>query len=396
MKLLSSTLFRIMEHSFINEIILCLKKNNVALKFVGGLVRDHFLNVVQELENTDIDCAVNRPIADVYKILKQHGFYINKMAMNYGTLRLYDKHTSLSIEISALREDVETKGREARIKYTSSWLADAKRRDFTINAIYYDAENGFYDPLNGIEDLKKQRVIFIGNPQQRIKEDCLRILRFFRFLGYFKNPSFEEETLTIIRQNLENLNLLSKERITHELLKIIKSPFHKYSLKMLTTQKIWEAIGMKENIETDYLNFPEVFVEQDVLIFLFCEDVFLTEKLVLPKKLMKKILFFKSLNSIEEAYYYLGKKGALIFSWYQHCINGADFCALEREVIAIANKYKSPKFPINGHDLKLNLGQDGKATGVILKIVKQWWIEQRFNPDKEDCLKKAQNIKDYS
>ncbi len=373
--------------------MLCLKKNDVALKFVGGFVRDHFLNVVQDIKTIDIDCAVNKPIADIYKILKHHGFYVNTMAMNYGTLILYDRHTSLSVEISALRQDVETMGREARVEYTSSWLEDAKRRDFTINAIYYDPENGFYDPLNGIEDLKMQRVIFIGDPQKRIEEDCLRILRFFRFLGCFKNPIFEEETLTIIRKNLEGLNVLSKERITHELLKIIKSPFHKNSLKMLSTQKVWEALGMKKNIETHYFDFPEGFLAEDVLIFLLCEDFFLTEKLALPKNLMKKIRLFKSLKGIEEAFYYLGEKGALIFAWYHHCINGADFSALECDVMALANKYKSPKFPINGHDLKVDLGHDGKAIGVILKSVKQWWIEQRFNPDKEDCLKQALKYK---
>lgn len=383
---MASLLSHVKDNPFLHEIITCLKNHNISLKFVGGLVRDHFLCVSSG--NTDIDCAVNKPIEDVYKVLKGIDVHMNTMAMHYGTLTVYDKHHSLSIEITALRQDIEAFGRQAHTAYTASWTTDAKRRDFTINAIYYDAENGFFDPLNGIEDLKNQRVIFIGDAQKRIREDYLRILRFFRFLSYFKDPIFDEETLNIIKHNADGLGFLSKERITHELFKIIKSLYPKNGLKKMTECHIWESLGVKSNIESFFFDFPEHFNLQDVLIFSFLDDGFLKNSISLSKKKLKSILLFKNLKNIFEAYYYLGEVGALNFAWYKHCVCNADFFSLSSDIRVLTIDYPSPAFPLNGHDLK-NIGIEDKMMGSVLKHVKQWWIEGQFKPDKDACLNKS-------
>jgi poly(A) polymerase len=377
-----------MEQAFIQKIIACLKNRGISLKFVGGLVRDHFLDLPKSIDNIDIDCAVDKPIEKVYDVLKQARFHINTMAMHYGTLTLYDKYSSLSVEITALRQDVETFGRRALAAYTPSWMSDAERRDFTINAIYYDTDNGFYDPLNGIKDLKNHRVVFIGDVQKRIKEDYLRILRFFRFLGYFKEPIYDAETLSIIRQSIDGLAFLSKERITNEFFKIIASPYPQNALKRMTECHIWQSLGLKTNIESNYFDFPQGFVVQDIFIFSLWDNDFLKEKLSLPKKILKNIYLFKSLKGIHEAYYYLGGAGALNFAWYQHCIRGVDFFALKDVIAALVKNHSAPKFPLNGHDLE-NIGIEEKAMGEILKQMKQWWIGEQFKPDKATCLKQV-------
>lgn len=150
-------------------------KAGAKLRLVGGSVRDGLLG----LPVSDIDLAVDRAPQWVMDLLKTNHIKAIPTGIDHGTITaVIDKRP---YQITTLRVDIKTFGRRAHVAFTDDWLQDALRRDFTINAIYADKNGQLFDPVGGIADLKNNRIRFIGNPSQRIKEDYLRILRFFPF-----------------------------------------------------------------------------------------------------------------------------------------------------------------------------------------------------------------------
>ena len=131
---------------------------------------------------------------------------------------------NFSFEITTLRRDEETDGRHAEVSFTNDWAEDAHRRDFTMNALFVDMEGNIYDPTGrGIVDITEGRILFVGSPEQRIAEDYLRILRFFRFHAYYGQGEMDIEALQACQKASEHMGSLSRERITQEFLKILTS-----------------------------------------------------------------------------------------------------------------------------------------------------------------------------
>ncbi len=151
------------------------------IRYVGGCVR----KIINKEKIDDIDLATNLEPKDVCEALKKDGINYYETGIEHGTITaVIDDYKFV---ITSLREDMSTDGRHAEVKFSKDWKKDASRRDFTINAIYSDREGNLFDPYNGKEDLEKGVVNFIGNPEKRIKEDYLRILRYIRFfLNYSK------------------------------------------------------------------------------------------------------------------------------------------------------------------------------------------------------------------
>lgn len=185
------------------------------IRFVGGCVRDDILG----LPINDYDLASTMPATDAIDILKSAGFITIPTGLSHGTITLLIDH--IPYEITTLRKDVSTDGRRATVETTNNWEDDAHRRDFTINALYQDFDGNIYDYSNGLDDLKQGIVRFIGNPEDRIKEDYLRILRYFRFAQRYAKHSLSEDLRNLFRRHAFNLRILSKERITQEFLRII-------------------------------------------------------------------------------------------------------------------------------------------------------------------------------
>jgi poly(A) polymerase len=157
--------------------------------FVGGCVR----NTLFDFQATDIDISTSATPKRVMELMSQAGLKTIPTGIDYGTVTVVaDKQ---NYEITTFRKDIETDGRRAKVKFSGSVLEDAKRRDFSINAIYSEQDGTILDPLDGIADIAKKRIKFIGDPHARIKEDYLRILRFFRFLALFgrENETHEIE-----------------------------------------------------------------------------------------------------------------------------------------------------------------------------------------------------------
>ncbi|MDC3180148.1 hypothetical protein OA862_02095, partial [Candidatus Pelagibacter sp.] len=187
------------------------------IRYVGGCLR----KILNNEKVDDIDLATNLNPLEVSETLKKNNINFYESGIEHGTITaIIDNH---KFEITSLREDIFTDGRHARVKFSKDWKKDAARRDFTINSIYADLDGNLFDPYNGKKDIEKGQVSFIGDPEKRIKEDYLRILRYLRFfLNYSKQPH-EEGIIKIIKINIKGISIISKERLLDELKKLLRS-----------------------------------------------------------------------------------------------------------------------------------------------------------------------------
>jgi poly(A) polymerase len=188
--------------------------------FVGGCVRDALLGV----EVSDIDIATDAVPEDTVKRAMAAGLKAIPTGIEHGTITVLSG--GRPYEITTFRKDIETDGRKATVKFSTDIKDDARRRDFTMNALYATPNGDVVDPLGGMDDLKARRIRFIEDPARRIEEDYLRILRFFRFSAWYADPrhGFDPEALAAIAGHLDGLDRLSKERVGREMLKLLSAP----------------------------------------------------------------------------------------------------------------------------------------------------------------------------
>ncbi|KAB7614855.1 CCA tRNA nucleotidyltransferase [Amylibacter sp. SFDW26] len=197
----------------------CAALNDAGFKayFVGGCVR----NALLDAPASDIDLATDALPEQVLDIAKNSNLRAIPTGIEHGTVTVVADDEP--IEITTFRKDVETDGRRAVVAFSKDIKDDALRRDFTMNALYADISGTVYDPLDGMEDLKNRHVQFIEDAHQRIREDYLRILRFFRFHAIYGDPAggIDADALDACASNLDGIETLSKERIGHEMRKLL-------------------------------------------------------------------------------------------------------------------------------------------------------------------------------
>ena len=193
-----------------------IESNGHRALIVGGAVR----NFLMGIEVTDIDIATTALPTNIISIFEGIGISVIPVGIEHGTVIVLYK--GKPYEITTLREDVKTFGRHAEVSFTQSFQIDSNRRDFTMNAIYMDKTGSLFDYHGGISDIHERKVVFIGDPTQRIHEDYLRIFRYFRFVAYYGGFKINDEYITIIYSLKENIAKLSLERILSELLKILQ------------------------------------------------------------------------------------------------------------------------------------------------------------------------------
>jgi len=188
--------------------------------FVGGCVRNTLLGTPVR----DIDIATDARPETVSTLAEQAGLKVIPTGIEHGTVTLVAD--GLAHEVTTFRRDVETDGRRAVVAFTDRVEEDALRRDLTMNALYAEADGTVVDPLGGLEDLAARRIRFIENAEDRIREDYLRILRFFRFHAWYGDPDggLDPDGLAACAALVEGLDGLSKERVGSELLKLLAAP----------------------------------------------------------------------------------------------------------------------------------------------------------------------------
>ena len=187
------------------------------IRYVGGCVR----KILNQEDVDDIDLAVNLSPNQVKECLQSSNIKFFETGIKHGTITA--NIDQKNFEITSLREDVDTDERHAKVTYTTDWLKDSSRRDFTINSIYADKDGNLFDPNEGAKHLEEGSVIFIGNADERMQEDYLRILRYIRFFLNYSNQPHNLSVQKLIKQNIAGVANLSKERLMSELKKIILS-----------------------------------------------------------------------------------------------------------------------------------------------------------------------------
>lgn len=185
---------------------------------VGGAVRNALLSVPVK----DVDLATTALPETVMSLVSAAGLKAVPTGIAHGTVTVISHHHP--IEVTTLRRDVATDGRRALVSYTTDWTEDALRRDFTINALYCDAHGTLHDPLGGYQDIASRHVRFIGDANARIREDYLRILRFFRLFAEYGAGDLDSDGLRACTEERGGLTLLSGERIRTELLRLLAAP----------------------------------------------------------------------------------------------------------------------------------------------------------------------------
>ncbi len=188
--------------------------------FVGGCVRNALIGAPV----SDLDLSTDARPDDVVALAEAIGMKAIPTGIEHGTVTVVAE--GVPFEITTFRKDVDTDGRRATVVFADDMAADARRRDFTMNALYADQTGGVADPLGGLPDLQARRVRFIEDPDQRIKEDYLRILRFFRFHAWYgdANAGIDADGLAACAENVEGIATLSKERIGQEMRKLLLAP----------------------------------------------------------------------------------------------------------------------------------------------------------------------------
>ena len=369
------------------------------LRIVGGAVRNYLLG--KEINDYDLSCKFTPD--ETLKILEKNHIKHIELGIKFGTVIaiINDKQ----FEITATREDVKTDGRHAIVKYTSDFEVDSGRRDFTFNALYLDFKGNIYDYHNGILDLKKGIVRFIGDPETRIKEDYLRILRFFRF--YCQYGAFlDNEGLKYAILLKDNLLSLSSERIRAEMMKILNADYSVKTLKIMERYNILQLITNIHNFNYKNLEifyslkkFLNIAVEPSLALALFIQtksdlDV-LREKWKLSNKENKEVLKLleygnRTLNLKEILFYENNKTFAINLLIYNSILNcdkiSGNLLNYINEKIAFIRETKIPVFPITGIDLDKMGIFSKKEYGKILTSGKELFIKSNFTLQKDDLL----------
>ena len=392
------------------QIFICFQNQNYKLKLVGGCVR----KLITEEKIDDMDIAINIEPEKIKKVLVEQKMKFFETGITHGTITVLIN--DFKFEITSLRKDLSTDGRHAKVEFTSNWEQDAQRRDFTINAIYSDISGEVYDPLNGIEDLKNGIIKFIGDPNQRIQEDYLRILRYLRFYTqYNKNKFHDEITIKAIKRNLDGLAKISRERILGELFKMMKlNNFSKLFedefcrfiiLSMLPQLRNYNRIKILNKISYKIKKQIDKILLLSILIVDETDNCnFFLYKYQLSNEDKKRILFIKNSFKNYSKQYLYSKKNLLKLTYLSDkssviellifliFVNPEKISNIENLIDYIKEK-TIPEFPINGKFLKEEFNfLEGKQLGDALKKLEKQWIDNDFKIDKAN-VKSFLNLK---
>ena len=365
------------------------------IRYVGGCVR----KAINREKIDDIDLATNLEPNEVCEALKKNKINYYETGIDHGTITaLIDDY---KFEITSLREDISTDGRHAKVKFSKDWKKDASRRDFTINSIYSDKEGNLFDPYNGKNDLKIGQINFIGDPDKRINEDYLRVLRYIRFFLNYSKKKHNPKIIKLLRMNLDGIFKLSKERLLDELKKILninnltnllKDKISLELIKIIFPELKYFNIFSKLNYEAKNI------VNDTDFIFLIClliiddkdnADYFLY-KFNISKKNQNRIKnidnFYKDKitsktfteNNMNKVFYYKGKEAVIDILNYRILKTKK----IDKYLIELINKYKDksmPIMPIKANVLMTKFKiSEGKALGEKLKIIEGEWVKNNF------------------
>ncbi|QCB62078.1 CCA tRNA nucleotidyltransferase [Wolbachia endosymbiont of Brugia malayi] len=381
-------------------IIDAVEKFGGEVRLVGGCVRDSIL----QRKVHDIDLATNLLPSQVIEALKFHNIKAIPTGLKHGTITAVLNQRSF--EITTLRHDVKCDGRHAKVEFTDNWRADASRRDFTFNALYANKYGHIYDYFGGTQDLKARRLNFIGNAEDRIKEDYLRILRAFRFHAKICIGDMSDKILNVCKKHAHKIYNLSGERIRDEMFKLLEYDAPVPTLKSMQKSDVLQKIIPKE-VKCEILSSAFLF-GTDALVKLalllrttekndrLSLGEYVSKFLRLSNKQKKKLLFLLSNNIKTELTEKEQRKYISLLGKELYCdlvkVCGVESGANVDEYISLAQVLNIQKFPLSGDDL-INIGyQPGKNLGRNLKLLRQHWEDSSYTLTKKELMLYAKSL----
>ncbi len=378
------------------------------VRYVGGCVRKIIMREVVD----DIDLATNLNPIEICDALRKKEINFYETGVEHGTITaIIDKQ---KFEITSLRKDLSTDGRHAKVAFSRDWKEDAARRDFSINSVYSDKYGNLFDPYNGKQDLEDGFISFIGDPEVRIKEDYLRIIRYIRFFTIYSKNKHNPKVIRTIKKNIGGISKLSSERLFGELVKLFNSnKFLKLfedkdslelieiifpQLKKIDRLKKLNSFAFKKINEIDFIFLLSLMVidgTDNIEYFFYRFNI--SKKDQLRMKLIDT--FFKDKKNIKnfnekyfnKIFYFDGKQAVLDIINFQIFISKK----VEKNLIKIIETFKNkeaPVMPVTARYLmsKYNL-PEGRTLGKKLKLLEEFWVSNNFKINEKQITKIIEN-----
>ncbi|MFQ6017802.1 MAG: CCA tRNA nucleotidyltransferase [Kiloniellaceae bacterium] len=396
------------------RVVEALTAEGAEVRFVGGCVRD----ALSGRPVKDVDLATPLPPEQVMRLLTAAGIKTVPTGLAHGTVTAVVHHKPF--EITTLREDTETYGRHARVAFTDDWTADAARRDFTFNALSLAPDGTLFDPFGGAADLRAGRVRFVGDARARIREDYLRLLRFFRFQAHYGREPPDPAVLDITAELAPALRRLSGERIREELFKLLRAPDPAPVIDLMIERRIFRellpvaddaaVLGALVRIEPGDAPPDPVLRLAAILDAGQAEAQAPAQRLRLSKVQRERLADLMTPparvridlapRDLRRVLYRLGAarvRDLLLLDAARRRAAGA--AASEKPLarrldaaLAETDAWRPVTFPLKGRDgLALGIAQ-GPELGRLLDRVEAWWADADFRPSREDCLTRLREL----
>lgn len=376
------------------------EKSHYELRIAGGAVRD----LLSGKRPEDVDFATTATPDEMKCILQAAGVrMINNKGEKHGTItaRLHNEN----FEVTTLRVDVQTDGRHAEVEFTTDWQKDAERRDLTINSMFLGLDGTLYDYFQGYEDLQNHKVRFVGSAEERIQEDYLRILRYFRFYGrvVLEPDEHEPETLAAIKENGHGLAGIAGERIWVEMKKLVVGNHAGPLLELIYSLGLAQYIGLPPDGDLNELrqvwqNTKDLCPKPMTVLAALFHSQEEVEKMDLRLKVSKEektlaLFLVKHRQQLRKD----ADQSHSLKPFTDFIIDNRDLdsqmkvCELlkyqgEEKLLKELLKWSIPRFPISGHDLRRMGVTSGKDIGATLQKLRDIWKKNHYQMDKEELL----------
>jgi poly(A) polymerase len=378
-------------------------------RFVGGCVRNALIGA--PINDIDIATLLEPPI--VIAALEAAGLRAVPTGVEHGTVTAVSQ--SKPYEITTLRRDVETDGRRAVVAFTTDWAEDAARRDFTLNALYASRDGAIFDATgHGVADGEAGRIVFVGDAEQRIREDYLRILRFFRFYAWYGRGEPDAAALAACAALKDPVANLAAERITKEVLKLLAADDPRAAVRLMAQSGVLAVIAPQP---FDLARFDAVvMIEREQLMD--ADPVLRLAALAAPDAEAALVLAGRLRLSNAERDRLVAAAGGdiAIKSWMSpkeirravHALGAAAFRDRAKlawagdprsaaapqwlGLIALGDGWSSPAFPVSGEDIMAAGVPKGPLVGEVRREVEAWWIDQDFPDDRMAAIEKLKAV----
>lgn len=386
-----------LRHGEVARLLAVLARDGEEARVVGGAVRNQLLHLPVE----EIDVATTALPPEVVRRVEAAGWTAVPTGIEHGTVTVViERHP---FEVTTLRQDIETFGRKARVRFGRDWRSDAARRDFTINSLSASADGQVFDYVGGLADLAERRVRFIGDPQRRIAEDYLRILRFFRFHARFAQGELDGAGLAACIKERAGLNRLSRERVRNELVKLLVAARAAPTLLVMAESGLLgpllggvpyiASLARMVQIESALGVEPDPVRRLGALGVMVKEDALrLSARLRLSNAETERLGALEGWWRVNAALrpqaarallYELGAQSftdRVLLAWARGQQGAAD--ASFRALAALPRHWTAPEFPLRAADFTRRGVPAGPALGAALRAARQAWIAADFPADR--------------